>query len=69
MQTIQINRHRTSDLSAKEELRAHIDQLSLEMQCQFVAVALKLIANRPALNDVPLHYDHPIIYRGGYLSN
>lgn len=33
--------------SAKEALRTHIDQLSIEQQMDFVAAALQLIANRP----------------------
>lgn len=54
MNTLQINCHRTADLSAKEALRAHIEQLSLEMQQEFVALALQLIAARPTPCEVEL---------------
>jgi hypothetical protein len=44
-----INRHRRHSQSAKESLRAHIDQLSFEEQRQFVLSALQLMAARPQL--------------------
>lgn len=36
--------------TAKQMLRAHVDQLSMQQQMDFVAAALQLIANRPARN-------------------
>jgi hypothetical protein len=56
MNALQINRHRTSDQSSKEALRAHIDRLSLEMQREFVEVALQLIAARRLPSEVAVTY-------------
>jgi hypothetical protein len=59
MQTRQINRHRTVDQSPKEGLRAHIDELSLEMQREFVEVALQLIAARPLFQEIEVVINLP----------
>jgi hypothetical protein len=63
MNAPQINRHRTADLSPKEVLRAHIEQLSLDMQREFVAIALQLIAARPTPCEVDLPAYQPIVAR------
>lgn len=39
-----------NDMTAKEALRAHVDQLSLEQQMDFVVAALQLIDNRSMRN-------------------
>ena len=41
-----------TDLSPKEALRAHVDQLSPAQQREFVAAALGLIATRNMLDEV-----------------
>jgi hypothetical protein len=60
MNAQQINRHRTGKLSPKEALRAHIDQLSLEKQREFIAAALQLIIARPTLCEVEIPAYQPV---------
>jgi hypothetical protein len=52
MNATMLNRRRTVDQSPKETLRAYIEELSLEMQLEFITVALQLIANRPATCEI-----------------
>ena len=42
----------STNLSPKETLRAHVDQLSLTQQREFVAAALGLIATRNMMDEV-----------------
>jgi hypothetical protein len=51
MQALFMDRHRTLDQSPAEILRAHIEQLSLEVQSEVVDLALRVIATRPTFRE------------------
>ena len=48
MSPLQIKRHRYTDVDPKQALRTHIEHLSPEIQREFIASALQLMAKRPA---------------------
>jgi hypothetical protein len=54
MNELVINGYRAADQSSREALRAHVEQLSLEMQREFVNIAMKLLATRPAPCEVEI---------------
>lgn len=51
MLPLQIKRHLNTNVDPKQVLRAHIDQLPLGRQREFVAIAFQLIAARPNTNE------------------
>jgi hypothetical protein len=51
MLALQINRHHTGNLSDKEALRAHVEQMSPDKKREFVAAALQLLAARTLLDE------------------
>ena len=51
MLPLQIRRQRDTNVDPKQVLRAHIDQLPLGKQREFVATAFQLIAERSKLNE------------------
>jgi hypothetical protein len=61
MSTLRIRRQRCNVADPKKILRAHIDQLPLEKQRDFVLTALQLIAERTNLQqDMSIGGYHPI---------
>ncbi len=51
MLPLQIKRQRDTNVDPKQVLRAHIDQLSLDRQREFVAIAFQLIAARSNMSE------------------
>ena len=49
MSPLQIKCHRYTDVDPKQALRTHIEHLPPELQREFIASALQLIAKRTAL--------------------
>ena len=52
MQSLPINHHRFTSYSAKQALRAHVEQLSPAQQREFIDCALHLIAERILMDEV-----------------
>jgi hypothetical protein len=52
MLALQINRHRRSNMTPKQALRAHFDRMSPEKRREFIDSALQLIAERILLDEV-----------------
>ncbi len=51
MFSLQIKRQRNTNVDPKQVLRAHIDQLPLGRQREFVAIAFQMIAARPNMSE------------------
>ncbi len=51
MVTLQIKRHADPNIDAKQLLRAHIDQLPIEKQHEFIAAAFQLLGDRIDISD------------------
>jgi hypothetical protein len=51
MLALKIKRSRVSSIDPKQTLRAHVDQLPLDQQHEFVSLALRLIATRTDIDD------------------
>jgi hypothetical protein len=54
MLLLQIKRQRATTVDPKQVLRAHIDQLPLDKQREFVATAFQLIAKRTGISDAEI---------------
>ena len=52
MHTLQIKRSTDSEVDQKQALRAHIEQLPVEKQREFVAAAFQLLGDRIDLSKV-----------------
>lgn len=58
MPAVHLPYRRHSYLHSKEALRVHVNQLSLDKQREFVAVALQLIAERPQYTEPEINPDY-----------
>ena len=52
MQSLQITRRMESDVDPKQLLRAHVDQMPVEKQREFVVAALQLLGDRIDLTKI-----------------
>jgi len=54
MHSLRINRHTDPNLDPKQLLRAHVEQMPIEKQVEFVIAAFQLMADRIDLGEVEL---------------
>ncbi len=54
MSPLQIKRQRDTNVDPKQVLRAHVDQLPVEKQREFVASAFQLIAERTGTREAEI---------------